>query len=173
VLLSGSQDKTASVFDTRSPTAVNTFMVGADVETAKWNPFQQHFFMVGTEDGIVQCFDVRNTSQSVFTLQAHGKSITSMDLSTLVPNCLVTASLDKDVKLWNISENRPSHIVTRNLEVGKVFSVSFTLDPENPFLVSVGGTTEDVTIWDAATHKQVKDTFIPFLQKLHSSKKED
>jgi WD40 repeat protein len=46
-------------------------------------------------------FDIRN-SEPVFTIKAHEASVSSMAMSSEVPNLLVTGSEEENIKIWDI-----------------------------------------------------------------------
>ncbi|KAF2674483.1 WD40 repeat-like protein [Microthyrium microscopicum] len=165
VLLTGSYDRTATVSDMRAPgTKVPRWTVESDVETVKWDPHNAANFYVSTESGIIHCFDVRQTpsegqSKALWTLQAHDESISSFDVNPIIPGYLVTGSTDKSVKLWNVVDNRPSMVVSRNLDVGKVFSTTWAPDKEVGFRLAVAGSKGSVQIWDTSTNAAVRRIF--------------
>ncbi|KAL1979065.1 hypothetical protein VTN96DRAFT_7156 [Rasamsonia emersonii] len=72
---------------------------------------------------------------------------------------LVTGSTDKQVKLWNVQDNKPSMVVSRKLDVGKVFSTTFAPDPEVSFRLAVAGSKGVVQVWDTSTNAAVRRTF--------------
>ena len=57
-----------------------------------------------------------------------------MALSTQVPGCLLTASSDKIVKVWDFKEGKPSFVMSRDV---KMVSVGFIRKISNSM-----GTTE-------------------------------
>ncbi|TLD22883.1 hypothetical protein PspLS_07332 [Pyricularia sp. CBS 133598] len=166
VLLSGSYDRTIVAADMRAPDAkVPRWGVESDVENVRWDPHDPNFFFVSTENGIIHYYDVRNApsdpaaSKATWTLQAHDESISSFDINPVIPGFMVTGSTDKTVKLWNIQESGPSMIVSRNLDVGKVFSTSFAPDAEVGFRLSVAGSKGTVTVWDTSTNPAIRRAF--------------
>ena len=96
---------------------------------------------VSTESGIIHYHDARNApadpsgSKPVWILQAHDESVSAFDINPIIPGFLATGSTDKTVKLWNVTENGPSMVVSRDLGVGKVFSTSFAPDKEVGFKI--------------------------------------
>lgn len=164
VLLSGSFDRTVVMKDGRIPTHSGfKWSVPADVESVAWDPHAEHSFVVSLEDGIVKGFDVRaaqsnSTSEptSVFTLHAHDKAATSVSYNLLAANLLATASTDKSVKLWDLS-NQPSCIASHNPKAGAIFSISFSKD--NPFLLAIGGSKGKLQVWDALLASGVSQRF--------------
>lgn len=71
----------------------------------------------------------------------------------------MTGSTDKEVKLWNVNENGPSMVVSRNLSVGKVFATTFAPDSEVGFRLAVAGSKGDVQVWDTSTNAAVRRIF--------------
>ena len=164
ILLSGSYDQTVIATDMRAPDAkAPQWSIGSDVESVRWNPHDPHFFYVTTEAGTIFYHDARTSSPSaakpVWTLQAHDGAVSSFDINPVVPGFLATGSDDKTVKLWNVQENKPSMVVSRNLDVGRVFSTQFAPDPEVAFRIAVAGSKGKLQIWDTSTNSAVRKAF--------------
>lgn len=167
ILLSGSYDRTVVATDMRAPDAVAPrWIVEADVEHVRWNPHDPNYFFVTTEAGTVHYFDVRNVptshsqpSKAVYTLQAHDGAVSAFDINPTVPGLLATGSDDKRVKLWNIQDNAPTMVVSRNLDVGRIFSARFAPDPEVAFRLSVAGSKGQLQVWDISTNPAVRKTW--------------
>lgn len=118
VFITGSYDKTVSVLDARSPGQTTNWQLQSDVESLTWDPHNPTHFYVATEDGIVQYFDVRASERKpLFTLQAHDGAVSAFDVNVHVPGCIATGSTDKQVKVWNTTNNRPSMVTSRNFEM--------------------------------------------------------
>lgn len=166
VLLSGSYDRTIVAADMRSPDTKARWGVDSDVENVRWDPHDPNYFYVTTDGGMVYRYDIRNVpatpaeSKPVWSLQAHDASVSSFDINRTIPGFLVTGSTDKEVKLWNVENDKPSLVVTRKLDVGKVFSTAFAPDPEVSFRLAVAGSKGIVQIWDASTNGPVRRTFV-------------
>ncbi|ORY66026.1 transducin family protein [Pseudomassariella vexata] len=166
VLLSGSYDRTVVAADMRAPDAkVPRWGVESDVENVRWDPHDPNFFFVSTENGIIHYHDVRNApstpeaSKPLWTLQAHDESLSAFDINTNIPGYMATGSTDKTVKLWNITPAGPALVVSRNLDVGKVFSTTFAPDPEVGFRLAVAGSKGTMHIWDTSTNASVRLAF--------------
>lgn len=166
VLLSGSYDRTIVAADMRAPDAKpSRWGVESDVENVRWDPHDPNFFFVSTENGIIHYYDVRNApsdpakSKAVWTLQAHDQSVSSFDLNGVIPGFMATGSTDKTVKLWNIEPTGPSLVVSRDLDVGKVFSTSFGPDADVSFRLAVAGSKGTMHIWDTSTNASVRRAF--------------
>lgn len=166
VLLSGSYDRTVAAADMRAPTAQPTRVgVESDVENVRWDPHDPNYFYVSTENGLIHYYDIRTattdpaSSKSVWKLQAHDESVSSFDLNPVIPGFMATGSTDKTVKLWNIGPNGPSMVISRDFDVGKVFSTSFAPDAEVAFRLAVAGSKGTVTVWDTSTNAAVRHAF--------------
>ncbi|KAK0389668.1 hypothetical protein NLU13_3243 [Sarocladium strictum] len=166
VLLSGSYDRTVVAADMRAPDAkAPRWGVESDVENVRWDPHNENNFFVSTEGGAVHYHDIRNApsdptgTKSVWTLQAHDESVSSFDINSVIPGYMATGSTDRTVKLWNISATGPSMVVSRNLDVGKVFATNFAPDPEVAFRLAVAGSAGTMHVWDTSTNAAVRKAF--------------
>jgi len=165
-LLSGSYDRTVVAADMRAPDVqVPKWGVESDVETVMWDPHNANNFYVTTENGIIHLNDMRSgqpkpeLSKPVWTLQAHNESISTFDINLTIPGFIATGSTDKEVKLWNIQPTGPSMVVSRNVDVGKVFSTKFAPDPEVAFRLTVAGSKGALQVWDTSTNAAVRRAF--------------
>ncbi|WZZ46527.1 hypothetical protein YC2023_042786 [Brassica napus] len=174
ILASGSADNKVKVWDMATGTCKITmehhtkekdgrqpshsgfkWSVMSDVESLAWDPHCEHSFVVSLEDGTVKGFDIRaahsgsdSDLKPSFTIQAHDqdKGVSSISYNISAPNLLATGSMDKTVKLWELSNNEPSCIASHKPKAGAVFSISFSAD--NPFLLAIGGSKGELHVWD-------------------------
>ncbi|KAJ0962568.1 hypothetical protein J5N97_027690 [Dioscorea zingiberensis] len=168
VLLSGSFDHTVALMDVRfNDRAPNTWSVAADVESVALDPHNEHLFAVSLDNGTVQGFDARTAtsdstsgSKPIFTLHAHDKAVTSISYNPIATNLLATGSMDKMVKLWDLSNNQPSCVASTNPKAGSVFSVAFSED--SPFQIAIGGSKGKLKVWDALSAHGVVSRFGKF-----------
>jgi periodic tryptophan protein 1 len=154
VLLSGSFDQTVVMKDGRQPSHSGfKWSVMSDVESLAWDPHCEHSFVVSLEDGTVKGFDIRAAQSGsdsdlnpTYTIQAHAqdRGVSSISYNISTPNLLATGSMDKSVKLWDLSNNEPSCIATHQPNAGAVFSISFAVD--NPFLLAIGGSKGELHV---------------------------
>ena len=166
LLLSGSYDRTIVAADMRAPNAtVPRWGVESDVETVTWDHHNSNNFYVTTENGIIHAYDIRDApaspdlSKAIWILQAHDESVSAFDVNPIIPGFLVTGSTDKTVKLWNVQSSGPSMVVSRNVDVGKVFSARFGPDPEVAFRLVVAGSKGTMQVWDTSTNAAVRRAF--------------
>jgi periodic tryptophan protein 1 len=179
VLLSGSYDRTVVAADMRAPDAkAPRWGVESDVESVRWDPHDPNLFYISTENGIIHYHDVRNAplnpaaSKPIWTLHAHDESVSSFDINPIIPGFMATGSTDRTVKLWNIQPSGPSMVVSRNLEVGKVFSTVFAPDEEVGFRLAVAGSKGSVQIWDTSTNPAVRKAFAHRVKPIEGEVKE-
>lgn len=180
VLLSGSYDRTVVVADMRAPGAkVPRWGVESDVENVRWDPHDSNYFYVSTENGAIHYHDMRKApsnptaTKSVWTLQAHDDSISAFDINPVIPGYMATGSSDRTVKLWNIQPTGPSMVVSRNLDVGKVFATTFAPDPEVAFRLAVAGSHGSMHVWDTSTNASVRKAFSQRMPEQGSKQVED
>ncbi|KAH7519987.1 hypothetical protein FEM48_Zijuj08G0095800 [Ziziphus jujuba var. spinosa] len=168
VLLSGSFDHSVVMKDGRIPSHSGyRWKVTADVESLGWDPHTEHSFVVSLEDGTLKGFDIRTAtsdpaaeSRPSFTLHAHDKSVCTISYNPSAPNLLATGSTDKMVKLWDLSNNQPSCVASRNPKLGAVFSVSFSED--SPYLLAIGGSKGLLEVWDTSSDAGISRRFWNF-----------
>lgn len=177
ILLSGSFDHTVCLKDGRKPSHSGfKFSVGADVESLAWDPHSEHSFVVSLENGTVTSFDIRAASSAStsetkpsFTIHAHDKAASSLCFNPLVPNLLATGSTDKMVKLWDLTNNQPSCIASRNPKAGAVFTVSFSDDC--PFFLAIGGSKGKLQLWDISSEDAVLKKYGKYVAQKKQSPK--
>eukprot|EP00038_Savillea_parva_P031315 m.84949 g.84949 ORF g.84949 m.84949 type:complete len:621 (+) comp9613_c0_seq1:98-1960(+) len=157
VLLTGSFDRTAKVFDTRNPDAVATWRFATDVECLKWNPFEPHLFLASTEDGFVYAGDTRNPGKTLYTIQAHDLAVSSIAFSHFVPGLMVTASIDKSIKVWDVHGGKPKFVVSHELDRSALYTAAFS--PDSPGVVAIGGMEKGVTTLDVFDSAAVMRAF--------------
>ncbi|KAK9663985.1 hypothetical protein RND81_14G011500 [Saponaria officinalis] len=160
ILLSGSFDHSIVMKDGRNPSHSGyRWSVDADVESLAWDPHTEHNFVVSLENGMIQGFDIRAASSNSadlkpsFTIHAHEKAASSISYNFSAPNLLASGSVDKTVKLWDLSNNQPSCVASKNPKAGAVFAVSFSVDI--PFLLAIGGSKGKLEVWDTLSEAGV------------------
>ena len=136
MLLTGCCDEKARVYDCNQE-SFKSWKVDGEVEKVLWNHFNPYTFLVATEKGMVHMVDVRQDGKSLWKLSAHSEGINGMALSTQCPDCLVTGSSDKTMKVWDIANNKPTCILEKDLKIGRVHSLDNC--PDAPFVFAFGG----------------------------------
>ncbi len=64
--------------------------------------------------------DTKSPGKTVFTIHAHSKGVPALALSNHVPGCLATGSPDGSIKLWDLSNNHPTHLLTKDMNLVRV-----------------------------------------------------
>ena len=162
ILLSGGFDRRVAVADARSGAALVQCRIDSDVECVAWDPSAAHGFIASGEDGSVSFFDGRKVkdgkkTKPLWRIGAHRKSATGLALTAHVPGLMATCSVDKTVKLWDISGAEPRELVAQNCGAGALFCCGFA--PDSPCLLAAGGDTGEITFWDVRQHDQIQAAF--------------
>ncbi|KTW29294.1 hypothetical protein T552_01249 [Pneumocystis carinii B80] len=168
LLLSGSHDHTSLLYDVRSSAKdALRWNVKSDIESTRWDLYDFHYFYISTSSGIVYLFDVRKPPSNseylnpVWTLKAHDGPVSAFDVNPFIKGYFVTGSTDKSIKLWNKhgKDGGPSIIVSKNIDVGKVFSVKFSQDKETMFSLVAAGSEGVVKVWNTLKSNAVKNIY--------------
>nr|AFK40943.1 unknown [Medicago truncatula] len=68
--------------------------------------------------------------------------------------------MDKTVKLWDLSNNQPSSVASKEPKAGAAFSISFSED--NPFLLAIGGSKGKLQLWDTLSDEGISRRYGKF-----------
>lgn len=169
ILLCGSYDQKVSLLDARYPNAVGWSTLTADTEAIQWDIHTPHNFMVSTEDGNVKNFDSRKLDAPIWTLQAHTKTCSALNINPGIPEFFATGSADKTIKLWSKSGGQPKLLHTIQSETN-VFTLGFY--SESPLLLVAGGKSSDeggggedplnaIRLWHCSEFSGVTNHFNP------------
>ena len=105
-----------------------------------WDHHDPFYLFAGTDSGSLCCIDVRS-STPLFTHEAHTSALSGLTLSPSVSGCLVTASNDRSVKVWDVRGHSSAHLVRQRLcKIGEIHCASAC--PDEPLLFCVGGEFE-------------------------------
>lgn len=165
LVASGGYDGYVQVWDVRNPsTPIKSIRVSGEVEKLKWHPWKSNHLLVALDTGMVQEYNVINKGTSpIWTLSAHETACTSIDYSPHIQGCLLTASLDRSLKLWNVSEGDASQkreislVASRDPGAGKIFTAAFS--PDDPLTIAVAGSAGKVKVWNALGARGVRSVF--------------
>jgi len=110
LLLSASQDSTVKLWDLRALSGDRGVMTcrsnhryignNEGVRALKWSPTDGVEFATGTDNGVVQRWDMRKASAPLLKINAHEKTCLSIDWHPDGIH-LASASADKTVKVWD------------------------------------------------------------------------
>ncbi|KAI5955129.1 PWP1 [Candida jiufengensis] len=181
ILLTGGYDSKAAITDVRisdesQMSKYYSVAKGEDVENIRWSSNPEIFY-VGTDQGNVYCFDIKNESKPLWTLHAHDAGISSLDINNYISGMLVTSAMgDKSVKLWKAPETSgtgPSMILSRDFGVGNVLTTSYANDIEVAGNLVIGGVTGGLKMWDTFSNRSVKNGFKDELRNLQIKAREE
>eukprot|EP00026_Physarum_polycephalum_P001532 Phypoly_transcript_01534.p1 GENE.Phypoly_transcript_01534~~Phypoly_transcript_01534.p1 ORF type:complete len:470 (+),score=89.89 Phypoly_transcript_01534:124-1533(+) len=160
IILCGSYDKTVSIMDVRSPSSVTSlkWAVPADVEAIRWNPRSPQHFFVSCENGTVMMLDAMKggSSTPVWSLDAHKKSVSALSINSAA-NLFATGSVDKTVKIWSYTDNKPELLHQQNIQQ-HVFSLSF-YNSTAPHLLALGGENSTIKVLNTLHFDKVAPLF--------------
>jgi len=158
-LLTGCSDKVVRLFDCTNESNCKQWKVDGEVEKVLWNHFNPFTFLAATDKGVVQMFDARVDDKPLWTLNAHSDGINGMSLSSQCPDCLVTGSSDKTIKVWDIADNKPTCIQERNMKLGMIHCLAGC--PDAPFVTVMGGdkSSDNLKVLDIRENSGVRSRF--------------
>ena len=114
-MLSGSQDGTVRMWDLRDLAGDRSVMTcqsrqkylgnNDGIRDLRWSPTDGTEFAVGTDNGIVQCWDIRKPAAPSLKISAHdNKSCHSIDWHP-DGKYLVSGGADKNIRVWDTSSS--------------------------------------------------------------------
>ncbi|KAI4122009.1 MAG: hypothetical protein LQ347_006662, partial [Umbilicaria vellea] len=111
-LLSGSQDATMKLWDLRELTGERSVMTCRSVYTypgnnegirdLRWSPTDGMEFAAGTDNGVIQRWDLRKANAPLLKVNAHEKTCHAVDWHPDGKH-LVSGGADKSVKVWDFT----------------------------------------------------------------------
>jgi periodic tryptophan protein 1 len=161
VLLSAAFDRRLALLDVRQPGQVAKVEIPAEAECAIWSRHKPFECIASADNGGVICYDVRKVAnkappaeQVLWTLQSHDVACTAV-ADCPIPNIMVTAGLDGEAKVWNLTGGRPSMVLNKNLQAGPLFACQ--AEPDAQALMCFGG--KFPVIWDLTSEQVLVDIF--------------
>lgn len=181
LLATGSYDRTVAILDARTngnKSNIKQVRIPADCETIVWDPIRTEYLTVVSEDGTLQCWDVRQFTTSTplwsFTASEFG-GVTDLSYNSHVPGLMVTCSIDKTITLWDAHNMDASSKVlppkpcgNKDMCVGKLYSVGFY--PSSPWLLGCGGSGNELALWDLSSEETIQKGF---LHRMNSTSAEE
>ena len=111
-LLSGSQDATMKLWDLRELTGERSVMTcrsvysypgnNEGIRDLRWSPTDGMEFAAGTDNGVIQRWDLRKANAPLLKINAHEKTCNSVDWHPDGKH-LVSGGADKSVKVWDFT----------------------------------------------------------------------
>ena len=124
LLVSGSDDKTVKLWDVQTGGVIKTFCDHTSVICSVSISSDRATIASGSHDGTIYLWDVRTGRRCPIALK-HDDRVTAISFSPANPRCLISSSLDRTVRRWDVSGRQ---IGIPYQEEGPVYHVAHTLD---------------------------------------------
>lgn len=161
-LLTGSCDWKAKMFDCRDNSTFKTWELDGEIECVIWETHTDKPYncLASTDKGTVFGIDGRQ-NKPLWTLNAHSKACTGIQMSPQCPGCLVSASSDGSIKIWDIASGKPSFIEESNPSLGTIQCLASC--PDAPFVFCFGGDNKqnNFKVWDLRESSNARSRFCP------------
>lgn len=165
VFASGSDDKTAAIWDVREkgPSAPSTTLAhAAHVNAVEWAPFDEFQLATGTAEGTVAVWDTRKPDSPAHVLQC-GKGphdITRVSWAPFQPGLLATSGNNRRVLIWDLSrvgmeqsaedaeEGPPELAFVHSGHTASVTDVEWC--PDSPWTIASVSENNILEVWEVA-----------------------
>uniref|UniRef100_A0A7S2KZ84 Anaphase-promoting complex subunit 4 WD40 domain-containing protein n=1 Tax=Leptocylindrus danicus TaxID=163516 RepID=A0A7S2KZ84_9STRA len=169
ILATGSFDRSVCLIDARtagnSKNNTKSQRIPADCESLAWDPFREQNLTCASEDGTLTCWDVRkfDGGEPLWSFIAHEFGVSEVSYNPNVRGLMATSSVDQTVSLWDAhtidSSGRIKACGSKDVKVGKLYSVSFYPSKQQPWLLTAAGGGTEISIWDLTREKMIRDAF--------------
>lgn len=154
LLVSGSDDGTAKVWDLRQRRSVKTYTEQYQITAVAFAEAGDQIYTGGIEN-VVRAWDLRQDDEPALTLRGHSDTITGMRLSPDGTH-LLTNSMDNTLRVWDMRPyapaNRCTKVLTGHLHNFEKLLLKCDWSP-NGDRVTAGSADRMVYIWDVHTRQ--------------------
>ena len=150
-ILTGSEDKTARLWDVLTGEELLSFNGHTQAITAVAYSPNEKTVLTGSADGLV-CLWHSKTGELLKEIKAHTSSITALAFSAN-SNILLTGSKDRTVKLWNAHTG-----VLLTLLKGHTYSIASVAYNPRGTTVLTASWDGSIRLWDSKTGEKLKQT---------------
>lgn len=144
VLGSLGSDRSVTLFDIRTASALSRLTMSNRGNSLDWNPMEAFNFAVANEDHNIYLYDMRNMSRAINVLKDHVSAVMSVSYSPTGQE-LVSGSYDRTVRIWNARQGR-SRDIYHTKRMQRVFSTVFSSDAR--YILS-GSDDGSIRLWRA------------------------
>ncbi|NTU41812.1 MAG: NACHT domain-containing protein [Nitrospirales bacterium] len=149
ILVTGSWDKTARLWDVASGREIKTIQAhSGSVTSVTFSP-DGKTLVTGSWDKTARLWDVES-GREIKTFQAHSDSISSVAVSP-DGKTLVTGGWDKTARLWDVESGREIMTLQAHSEV--VTSVAFSPDGK---IFATGSRDKTARLWDVESGREIR-----------------
>lgn len=118
------------------------FIRGLDVHETK------PYIITCSDDMVIKLWDWEHNFNCVRTYEGHNYFIMSVKFNPKDPNSFATASLDRTIKIWNISSPTPNYSLTGHTR--GLNCIDYYPGSDKPYIIS-GSDDHTIKIWDYQT----------------------
>ena len=146
LLLTGCVDGCVRLFDCATQEKlVSAVDLHSEIEKVIWNHLEPLQFIACTENGRV--FSVNSEAGEIlYEISAHDKPVTDIALSAFLPGLLVSTSVDKSYKVWDVSPGGVKCLHSCTAGLGGLYCVGLSAD--NPYVFAIGGEKQGLSVVD-------------------------
>lgn len=134
-LLSACTDGYLKLYDCQSDDECKSWQISGEIEKVVWDMSNSFRFFCSTDQGCIYTLDIRNEGIEK-CLQAHKEAVTGLDISPLRPDILISASMDRTLKVWDLNDDYKM-IKSLKLKVGSIYCAKVV--PDLDLTVAAGG----------------------------------
>lgn len=178
ILLTGGYDGYMKISDVRVEDVLKNnkqFSCGSEYgeEIESISKIGENYIVGGCDSGNVYCYDIRMDgveAKPLWTLHAHDSGISTLSSNKEIPGLIVTGAMgEKIVKVWNVKDNKPRMILSKDFGCGNVLSSSFADELEISGNLVIGGSNNaGLKMWDVFSNTTVSKTFNAELRDLQT-----
>lgn len=150
VLATGGFDRAARIADIRNVNNALKVNLDSDVETLLWE--DERSLIISTEGGEICKFDAAQIDKGpVWKIKAHDKACTGIATTRHLPGLLISCSLDRSLKIWDVRNNTPSVIATRTSVFGPGALFGVQISDATPYVCTIASEGQDLQVFDFKT----------------------
>lgn len=176
VLLTGGYDGYMRISDVRLEDVIKNskqYSCGSEYgeEVESISKMGEHYIIGGCDSGNVYCYDIRKEGEKpLWTLHAHDSGISTLSSNSEIPGLIVSGAMgEKVVKVWNVKDNKPRMILSKDFGCGNVLSTSFADELEVSGNLIIGGSSNaGLKMWDCFSNPTISKSFHDELSDLKS-----
>ncbi|GMM46468.1 rRNA-processing protein [Pichia kluyveri] len=133
---------------------------GEEVESI--SKMGEYYVMGGCDSGNIYCYDIRKDDEKpLWTLHAHDSGISTLSSNKEIPGLIATGAMgEKVVKVWNVKDNKPRMILSKDFGCGNILNSSFADEIEVSGNLIIGGSNNGgLKMWDVFSNATVQKSF--------------
>lgn len=167
ILLTGGYDGFMKISDVRLEDVIKNskkFSCGSEYgeEVESIGKMGENYIIGGCDSGNVYCYDIRKeNTKPLWTLHAHDSGISTLSSNNEIPGLIVSGAMgEKVVKVWNVKDNKPRMILSKDFGCGNVLTTSFADEIEVSGNLIIGGSNNaGLKMWDCFSNSTINKGF--------------